>query len=164
VLLRVGDREHGLEPQVRGERDEKRPQCPPRPEEREADQERGERDRQRQAPAVVPLDPFVQRLQRLEWIAGADDSQAAGRDVLRGDEPVDPRRVGRQQPGGAQQSDRRAGAVRRQEPDRRPTAVLGRVGRPDDARLRSGRRCGEQDQEHDGEAHRGILPSARIGA
>ena len=59
-----GEREDGAEPQVGGEDDEERPQRERRPRERQADQQHGEPDRQRQVPAVVPLDSPLEGAQR----------------------------------------------------------------------------------------------------
>ena len=87
------DREHGLEPEVRGERDEDRPEREHRPHEGEHEHDRREQDGQRQAAAVVALDPLVEPLERGDGVVCGHRTQPPGRDVRDRDEAVDPGRA-----------------------------------------------------------------------
>ena len=106
-----GERDHGVEPEVRGQHDEQGAEGQSRPDKREHDQQDCDRDRQRQAQAVVAVDAVVERLERGCRIVALDDAQAAGRDVGDRDEAVDPRRVRREQAALAEQRDRVATVV-----------------------------------------------------
>ena len=105
------NRDRRVEPQVRGERDQDGAECELRSHERQSDQQCGQSDRQRQAQAVVPVDPVVERLECLHRVVARDDLQTTGRDVRDRDEPVDPRRVGREETALAEHGDRIARVV-----------------------------------------------------
>ena len=91
------DGDERIEPEVGREHDEQRAQREPGSHGGEPDQERGDCDRERQAPAVVPLDPVLECLERLDRVVRRHRAQAPGRDVRHRDEPVEPRRVGGEQ-------------------------------------------------------------------
>ena len=86
------------EPEVRGEREEDHPGREARGEERREVGDPTDEDAQRKPDPVVALDPLLKPLERRDGVVRLDDLELSARDVREGDEAVDPRRVGREQP------------------------------------------------------------------